>query len=128
MGVYDRQVATAKRLIAKYGELVTWNSYGASVPEDPAEPWNPTDIEPDKHTVRVAFFPTGSSISQLIRFMKNGDIETGNELGYMAQVPFVPSGKDTLTRTDGSEYRIKNIDPIDPNGEGVILYTVEFQE
>lgn len=128
MGVFDRQIATAKRLIAKYGETVTWNRYGESVPEETDEPWNATDIDPIQTPVKVAFFPTGSSISQLIRFMKNSDITTGNELGYMAQVPFVPSAKDTLTRKNGSEYRIKSIDPLDPNGEGVILYTLEFQE
>lgn len=128
MGVFDRQVATAKRLIAKYGEPVTWHSAPPSdAPDD--QPWNGTDVQPiDRPGIRVAFFPTNSSIGQLIRFMRNSDIPTGNELGYMAQVPFEVSSLDTLTRRNGSVYRIKNIDPLDPNGEGVILYTLEFQE
>ena len=129
MGVFDRQIATAKRLIAKYGEPVTWHSAPTSVPSDDDQPWNGTDVKPiDRPGIRVAFFPTNSSIGQLIRMMRNSDIPTGNELGYMAQVPFEVSSLDTLTRRNGSVYRIKNIDPLDPNGEGVILYTLEFQE
>lgn len=129
MGVFDRQIATAKRLIAKYGETVTWHSAPPSVPTDDDTPWNGTDVAPiDRPGIKVAFFPTESSIGQLIRMMRNSDVPTGNELGYMAQVPFEVSSLDTLTRRDGSVYRIKNIDPLDPNGEGVILYTLEFQE
>lgn len=127
MGRYDRQISTAKRLIAKYGERVTWNSALPSVPVTD-KPWESNPVSTAAYDTTVAFFPTGSSIGQLIRFMKNGDIPTGNELGYMAQVEFTPSSLDTLTRSDGSVYRVKSIDPLNPNGEGVILYTLEFQE
>lgn len=127
MGVFDRQIATAQRLIKKYGEQVIWQSAPDS--EDNGQPWNPEPVEPVDHRVVVAFFPTNSSIGQLIRMMRNSDVPTGNELGYMAQVSgFVPSSLDTIVRKSGAVYRIKNIDPLDPNGEGVILYTLEFQE
>ena len=128
MGVFDRQTATALRLIKKNGQLVTWNNY----PENDTvgdTPWNGgSSTEPVQYKVYVAFFPTKSSIGQLMRMMRNSDVPTGNETGYMGRVNFKPSSKDTLVRADGAEYRIKNADPIDPNGEGVILYEIEFLE
>lgn len=126
MGIYDRQRLRAKVIIDKYGERVEYRNYLSELSESD-KPWIGIDTSPIIYTPSIAFFSTNSDLRQLLRYMSNGEIITGNEVGYMASVNFLPTMKDTIKRNDGSVYRIKNINTLNPNGEGVILYTFEFQ-
>jgi len=128
MGVYDRQKASALRLIAKYGETVSYLSVGATVPKDPSKPWLPGGTSATTYTPKIAFIPIGGSVRRMARLMKNSDVETGTTLAYMPPVPFKPSLKDVITRKNGSAFRIVSIDPIEPNDEGALLYEMELVE
>jgi hypothetical protein len=126
MGRFDKQRERVKSLITKYGELLQYSNYDEEAVNE-VTPWKGKIIEPIIYTVSVAFFSTNSDLRQLFRFMSNGQISVGNETGYMASVDFRPTLKDTLVRKNGDIYRIKNINVLDPNGDGAILYTFEFQ-
>lgn len=127
MGVYDRQRNTAKRLIEKYGERVTWLKIENGAPVDPSKPWNTPSIVPAELSVNIAFFPTDSTVNPFLHYMTDKDVLTGSEIGYMATVDFEPSPQDTVRRSDGTIYQIEYIDPLRPNGEDTILYTIGFK-
>lgn len=127
MGVYDRQIKAAKRIISVYGENVKWNVTPEGNGMD--KPWLPADGNgtapvTETHNVDIAFFPIGSDIRKVLHFMNDTNVVIGDIVGYMAQVDFEPSLKDTIERKDGSIWRFESIDALDPNGEGVILYTL----
>lgn len=114
-------------MIAKYGETITWSVIGETVPPDSDSPWRGENPPPVNYTPKVVFVSDNSSVRHLFQAMTNSDITSGADLGYMANVPFEPSLKDEVKRGDGSVRRIKSIDALNPNGEGVILYTLEFE-
>lgn len=126
MGVYDRQRATATRLIAKYGEKVVWRE--AVQAEDADRPWLGTTAKAIEHNVIVLFTTSNSSVRHLIEALSGGTIPQGESLGYMATVDFNPSIADVVIRTDGTQFRVKSIDPLQLNAERPILYTLEFNE
>lgn len=123
MGVYDRQIATAKRLIAASGQSVTWRQLSETTPDD-AKPWNAANGAPLNHSVSIVFLPINRVNQQLIHALRGTEVPVGILQGLMGAVSFVPSIKDTVIR-NGITYNISSIDPIAPNGD-VILYTIEF--
>lgn len=124
MGVYDRQIANAKRAIKAKGQLVTWQINNNS--ENAAEPWNPGAVAPTNKQVSILFLPINRQGQELIRLLKGTDIATGSLSGLMGAVDFEPKINDLVLR--GNEtLTIKNVDPLAPNGD-VILYTIEFQK
>lgn len=126
MGVYDRQIASAKRMIAKYGETVSWKVKVES--DQPSDtPWHsnpPTEIE---HSPKIAFFPNTGSFAKAMQMMTGKEYSVGNVLGYMPAVDFKPDMTGEVIRKDGRKLEIKSIDEICPNGE-VVLYTIEFYQ
>lgn len=146
MGVYDRQIAAAKRLIAKYGQTqnVTWRSKAAAVPVDSTKKWKGSVSASVDHIVSIAFMDVsriGSESQHPInqaklpatqRLAANSysiesfsELTVGQMLGYMGAVTFNPSSKDIVIR-NRIEYRISNISTINPNGQA-ILYIIEFE-
>lgn len=121
MGVFDRQIATAKRLIAKNGQNVKWLIVSNDSPTDAAKPWQVESSKIEK-TVRIAFLPVSLQGSKTKHYSQNGEIHEGSVLAYMGAVDFEPSLKDLIVR-DGKNFRILDIDKLSPNGE-VILYTM----
>lgn len=127
MGRFDRQIATAKAAIKKNGELCTWRAPTAATPEVGEKPWKPVaDTPTDYEDISILFLPAGT-INALVRFLKGTEVPTGSTSALMGAVAFVPSAKDVVIRSDGSELRIKSIDPLKPNGQ-IILYTIEFDQ
>ena len=122
---YNRQIATVKRLIAKYGGLVKWQQ-NVVTPDENA-PWKVSAEEesPVEHDVYIAFIPVNRVGYELFRFMKNSEVETGTTKALMGAVDFEPSAKDTVL-SNGETLRIRNVDPIKPDGKTVILYQIEF--
>jgi hypothetical protein len=126
MGRFDSQIATAKRAILKNGELCTWRAPTAVTP-NVGEPWKPVaDTPVDHEDIPILFLPS-NSINALVRYLKGTEVTTGSTSALMASVSFVPLAKDVVIRADGSELRIKTIDPLSPNGQ-IILYTIEFDQ
>lgn len=126
MGTYDRQVATAQRLIAKYGQQVLWQQEAAQV-SDPDKPWQ-TSLDGDlaQYPVTIVFLsPKGGNFKADLAFLKGTDVIVGGVRGLMGAVSgFTPQAIDKVIR-DGAKLAIKSIDMLHPNGQ-VILYTIEF--
>lgn len=128
MGVYDRQRASALRIIAAKGETCAWSQTGDSV-EDPDKPWEvPASVPVVYSGIRIAFFPLGANDLEMVKAILKTEVPTGLEMGYMGNVPFEPDLKDLVIRRDGKKMRIVTYGKIDPNGEGAILYQVVVRE
>lgn len=128
MGVYDRQRASALRIIAAKGENCAWSQTGDSV-ADPDKPWeSPVSTPTVYNNVRIAFFPLGVNDLKTLELLLKTEVPTGLEMGYMASVPFEPTLKDLVVRKSGKKMRIVSVGKIDPNGEGAILYQLVVQE
>lgn len=124
MAQFDRSIATAKRLIAKYGQAVTWRQITDVLP-DPNEPWNPGEPEIVNNTVVIAFLPVGKEQLETLRLRPGTEVPKVSEMGYMfGGVEFEPNMKDVVVR-NGVELSIVYIDELHPNGQE-ILYTVLF--
>lgn len=121
MGQFDRAIASARRLIAKYGEACVWRK--PADPDDAADAWrdvrdgDPTDVD-----VKIAWFPPGGQLAFLAA-MTDTEVPAGTELGLMAPGDFEPLASDVLLRTGGVEAEITKIDRLAPDGTPV-LYTI----
>jgi len=122
MARFDRQIQTALRLIKKNGQLVQWKQTVKTV--DTNEPWIQEETELVLNDVYICFLPVNKEMRELIHYLKGSDVTTGNTLGLMGSVSFIPSSADIVVR-DGKELKIDNIDLLSPNGQN-ILYTIEF--
>lgn len=121
MGQFDKQISSASRLIARYGQLVKWRVVRNDTPVDYLQPWKrqePTSFV--EHDVSICFFSEGDSL----KYFKDSEVQTGSIVGYMGAVNFEPSLKDVVIRNN-KELRIRSIDALAPNGQN-ILYTIAF--
>lgn len=119
MGKFDRQIATAKRLIQKNGQLVQWKRTVKDL--STTNPWEQVETEPILNDVYICFLP---STDPWIKYIKGTDVTAGALYGLMGQTSFDLSSGDVVIRDD-KELRIKTIDKLSPNGQN-ILYTIEF--
>lgn len=127
MGRFDRQVATAQRLIKKNGQLVQWKAIRNGAPVDSSQPWKPTqsDDPPVTQGVYIAFFPIDKDTQRTYQALPGAEQPIKNEYGLMGAVDFEPNWKDVVIR-NGVEYRIDKFDTLAPNGQN-ILYTIFFK-
>lgn len=122
MAVFSRQVASATRLIAKYGELVKWQQTTYTQPSE--TPWKQTESTPVQTNVSIVFLPVTRIGGETLRHMKGSEVSAGGMKGLMAANGFTPSIKDTVLR--GSKLlRISTLTELNPNGES-ILWEIEF--
>lgn len=128
MGVYDTQIASAKRMINAKGEACIWRSITASG----GTIAKPVTTVPIDHPVRMAFVPIHrESLATSLAKIAGTDIGSGGIKGLMGQVDFSPQLGDCVIRTNGDILYIEpdnGIEAIDPNSEGVILYIVRFRK
>lgn len=118
--VFATQIATAQRLISKFGQACTWRKTAVSTP-NPAKPWEMLPGANTDATVKVVFV---SKFKEhfFLKYMANTEIPEGLFVGYMAAQSFTPAINDILIR--GSEtLTIQAIDIVAPNGEP-ILYII----
>lgn len=126
MAVFSRQIQSAKRMIAKYGQKCKWVER-ASISEE-ENPWDQGEADPIIHTdVKIAFFPSALNGMATLARALNKDVIFGNSVAYMAAVNFKPKVTDTIIKADGSPVTIENIQEINPNGES-ILFIIECNE
>lgn len=126
MGVFDRQIATAKRLITKNGAPMTWRTFADGALPDPSMPWKPGAAVPANHGVHIVMLPENRLGYEWIKYLVGSDVPEGNGYGLMYAVPFTPSLNDTVVAPDGRELKPTSIDPLAPNITEIILYTVRF--
>ena len=119
MGQFDRAIATAKRLIEKNGQAVTWRQFTNETDAD--EPWK-TDSTPTDKSVVIVFFPDNRTGYEFARSMGNSEVPRGNTIGLMAAQDFTPTLKDQIVR-DGKVYSIESLEQLRPNDQ-LIMWTV----
>lgn len=127
MGQYDRQISSAKKLIARYGEIVTWQSVLDGPPVTSDQPWKPSfpTVANVEHQVSMVFLPLSKEAKETMLRMRGTEVQTGFVMGYMGAVSFTPSLKDVVVRR-GKHLRPEHIDTLEPSGEAV-LYTIVFR-
>ncbi len=123
MGVYDKSIAAAHRMIAKYGEECHWLKEGEAAPG--ADPWR--DVrdgdDPDGLPCKIAWFPPNSNLAFLAA-IAGTEVPAHSEYGLMAgDVPFEPDLSDRIQRTSGKT-DILRLDKLAPNGVDNVLYTI----
>jgi hypothetical protein len=143
MGVYDRQIATALRLIAKKGQAVTWVKHNAQ--QGNIQPWKTSKVpsgygvggygaggygvgnsDAPSYAVSIVFLAPKSGLQALFALMQGTSIPTGAPVGLMGAVTgFTPEINDMVMRGPKAMV-IKDFDIVAPNGE-VILYKLEFE-
>jgi hypothetical protein len=125
MAVYSRQIASAKKLILKYGQNVTWRKLVNGSPVDINQPWKPTSGTVTDYTVSIAFFTTSKMNNETQTYVKGTDIQKGSIIGYMAAVEFAPNPNDVVIR-DGEQLVVEAFDVLNVNGE-IIIYELKFK-
>lgn len=127
MGEYDRQIATAKRIIDQKGRECTWRNDVPGAPVDPEKPWLPGPSTTEEHTVKIVFLPDTKNNKEFLQAMSKEPINVGDDYGLLAAVDFHPNLKSSVWNDDNDVMLrgIKSIEPLAPNGD-IILYTIKF--
>lgn len=124
MGVYDRPIATAQRLIAKYGEDCKWRKPAAVVEDEPGYPT--TGVVPDPVDCKMVFFSPrdlGRGTEEFLALLRGTELPENKEIGLLAGgITFSPELPDTIKRASGLEIAIEKIDRLAPNGTPVLYY------
>jgi hypothetical protein len=118
MGVYDRQIALATRLIKAKGEVCTWRKAAAPVVANPSMPWIKTDGAPTDATVSILW--VSSSSNPFAALTAGSEIESGGQEGIMAKQSFTPDLKDVIVTGDGTILQLTKLTPVAPNGTPII--------
>lgn len=118
MAKYDRQVATAKKLVRKYGSLETFRQIRDET--DQEKPWEDGDPLNTDKPVYMVFINDSTSISDVFAAYFSGTtIADGSTVVYIADFGIQPTNKDVLIK-DGVEYRIETIDTLKPARQTIL--------
>lgn len=123
MATYTGSIATAKRLIRKFGGKCKVRRTTEGAPADDNKPWipgAPTDVD---HTAYAAFFnfDSGKIDGDIIR---RGDMQVLME----TSVNVVPTDNDLLVDPAGVVWSIKDVDILSPNRTENVLYTLQVRQ
>lgn len=122
MANYNRQIATAKRMIAKYGSKVIYNRI-RDIETDPDKPWIPGGQDVQSKTIDAVFVNDSSTLAQtLAAFMAGTTIPEGRITVFIPDIGFEPSPKDTIVK-DGVEYRFTGVGVLRP-AEQIIMSSI----
>ena len=84
MSVFGRQLEAARRMIAKYGQSVTFRTLTDGTLPDPNAPWLPgTPVSVD-YAVKIAFFPNSTQNNEFLHYVQGTDVPAGTEVGYLS--------------------------------------------
>jgi hypothetical protein len=127
---YDRQIATALKLVTKFGQKATWIQN--SNVDDAITPWL-VSADTASYEVNIAFLPYQRINHDFLAYLGKTEVPTGTIVGYMpgSGLSFLPALRDIVMRQDigtgtTDTYRIDDIDRLAPNGQN-ILWTVYFK-
>ena len=123
--VFTAQILSAKRMIAKYGQVCTLRKIANGTP-DPAKPWEPVTPTTVDNSVRIAFFPNTRANNEFLHYIPGTEIPAGTEVGYLEGSGVAPTLQDLIIR-DGKTLSIVSVDRIAPNGE-ICLYIIGVAE
>lgn len=125
--VFERQIATALRLIKRNGKAVTWRQRTSTVP-DPNKPWEVVDDDTitDHADIPIVFLPYNQANRAFIANIVGTEVPAGRNFGLMGAQSFTP-GKTDVVVDGAKEIAIQAIDVLSPNGE-IILYTLFFRD
>lgn len=122
MANYDRQIASALRMIAKYGMPCTWVKVrDVFLPGNGSKPVGQVE---EKFTASMVFFPYTFQNAQLFHELAGFNLTVGNEWALMPTVSFEPNRVDKITRA-GTTYSIVALSPLKP-AEQTVLWTIDL--
>lgn len=125
MGQYDRAIATAARLIKKYGGQVTWTVVAEAALPDAAKPWEKAAGTETPHTIDSVFLTSTRLTQAFLAYLGGTETPAGKVACLIpGNVPFVPKLTDKLTR-GGVIYSPDSIEPLSPSGVP-IMYRIWF--
>ena len=121
MPVYTQQIATAKRLLAKYGQSVSVYSYSDNTP-DATKPWRTSAPTSSVQTGTAAFFDYD------VKHIDGELIHVGDKKVLLAAKGLTskPTPKGEI-RVGADIWKIVNVNTLSPNGED-ILYTLQVRQ
>lgn len=116
---YERQIATAKRLLEKFGGPCTYTVNTVGAPTDSAKPWRDTNNSATQYTnVRMTFVPAKPSLREQDR------TPIASNTVYIAAASLAgvtPKVGDAITRnSDSSTWRVNTVDTLNLNGEMIM--------
>lgn len=123
MSVIDTSIATAKRLIEKYGEVCTWYKKTNGTPADPAKPWKAGASRNQAIDCKLLFLRSNKlNLKEVVKALKGDTSEVTD--GYVRALlagdcGFTPSINDTIIRADGSTSVLMSIDRLAPSGAAI---------
>ena len=129
MGVFDRQIATAQRLIRRNGRLVYFRVSTPGAPIDPNKPWILGDPTSVIHSVPMVLLPRDIRTERFMAALAGTDTVTGSDYGLMGAVPFTVEPNQHIYSDQAATNvlrTIRNFDLLAPNGDP-ILYTIQFE-
>jgi hypothetical protein len=124
---FDRQKQSAKRMIEKNGQKVTWRIINNPETET-GKPWRTLAFKPEDKQVKIVFIPANRENFQTYCPMKSAaEVIKISVIGLLAasSVTFKPNNKDIVLRGE-TTLKISFIDELAPDGEP-ILYTIGFE-
>lgn len=107
---YDDDIATAKELIAEFGDVCTWKKRKAG---------------PSYVGILIAFVSQGSSVGITEAIGADGSIPRGQYDCLMGAHNFKPEQGDMIIRSDGSQSIVGPVGEFKP-GSQVILYFMKL--
>jgi hypothetical protein len=121
---FSSAIATAQRLITKYGQPCYWRRVQPLTNVNPLAPWlvgTGSDIDVP---VTILFTQSRGTLTALLQYARNSDVSVGGLRGLMSAQDFTPDLQDVILK-NGSAYALQSINPIAPNGTP-ILYILEL--
>lgn len=127
--MYERQIATVRRLIKKYGEQSVIRRYTEGGEVTPGRP-GPNIGEPSQFIVSCVYLPPDSNSLRTLQYGQASEVPTGVELCFM-EPPLDGSEvvlTDELYRAGDTGFvspvKIIKLDRLAPNGVEPVLYTL----
>ena len=126
MGTYDRQIATAERLIREKGKAV--QVVRQTTVTDPTKPWEPgvpTEVLDDAYGVFLNF--NQSDLETMSKMSGASEVQASDRKVLLAAAALsgAPTTNDKLREADG-DWSIEWVQVLSPNGEN-ILYTLRVR-
>jgi hypothetical protein len=131
MGVFDDDIATAKELIAEFGQTCYWQKPAPATGGVPGYPGVGT--LPDPIECKMVFFSPKDldrGVLSWRELMQASEVPTNGEIGLLAGgISFEPEVADTIRRSGatGRQWAIHKIDLLAPNGDPVLYFVTVTQ-
>ena len=124
MGRFDSSQRLAQRLIDLNGEVATLTVFATTTP-DPDKPWLPGESVEQDVPAKAVFLNYNDQEAGRT-YAEGSEIHRDDKKVLIAALGLTvePNMQGTITRADGTVYRVIKIKLLDPNGQK-ILYEVQ---